>query len=148
MTTTSEHLIPCIGHVATVMRDDHGIRSVAIRVAEAADAGLSASPLFGEFPVLALTSVPAHVGGTDLQRSVWTAICTIPVGETMSYAELARRVGRPKAVRAVASACGRNVLALLIPCHRVVASDGSLGGYRWGVEAKAALLRAEASACA
>jgi AraC family transcriptional regulator of adaptative response/methylated-DNA-[protein]-cysteine methyltransferase len=80
------------------------------------------------------------VGGTDFQRRVWTALTAIPAGETRSYAEVARAIGTPAAVRAVASACGANPIAVLIPCHRVLRGDGSLGGYRWGVERKRALL--------
>ena len=68
----------------------------------------------------------------------------IPVGETVSYADIARRIGAPKAVRAVAGACAANMLAVAIPCHRVVRNDGALSGYRWGVERKKALLEKEA----
>lgn len=78
--------------------------------------------------------------GTDFQRRVWKALREIPVGETVSYTELADRVGRPRAVRAVARACAANSLAVVIPCHRVVRRDGSLSGYRWGTERKRALL--------
>jgi AraC family transcriptional regulator, regulatory protein of adaptative response / methylated-DNA-[protein]-cysteine methyltransferase len=84
--------------------------------------------------------------GTDLQRRVWQALRAIPAGRTVSYAEVARRIGRPAAVRAVAQACGANPLAVVTPCHRVVRSDGGLSGYRWGVERKAALLAREARA--
>jgi AraC family transcriptional regulator of adaptative response/methylated-DNA-[protein]-cysteine methyltransferase len=84
--------------------------------------------------------------GADFQREVWRALRTIPAGRTASYAEVARRIGRPSAVRAVAQACGANPLAVVTPCHRVVRSDGGLSGYRWGVERKAALLAREARA--
>ena len=84
--------------------------------------------------------------GTELQRQVWQALRAIPAGRTASYAEVARRIGRPEAVRAVAQACGANPLAVLTPCHRVVRADGGLSGYRWGVERKAALLAREACA--
>lgn len=83
--------------------------------------------------------------GTELQRRVWGALQEIPVGERVSYTELARRVGRPHAVRAVASACAANQHAVLIPCHRVVRGDGTLSGFRWGVERKRALLDREAA---
>ncbi len=73
------------------------------------------------------------------------ALCKIPAGETCSYTELAARVGRPTAVRAVASACGANQLAVVIPCHRAVRSDGTLSGYRWGKPRKQALLEREGS---
>jgi AraC family transcriptional regulator of adaptative response/methylated-DNA-[protein]-cysteine methyltransferase len=91
------------------------------------------------------TALPLDVGGTPFQRTVWQYLQTIPAGEVRSYAEVAAAIGKPAAVRAVASACAKNSLALIIPCHRVVRSDGSLGGYRWGVERKRALLALEAS---
>jgi AraC family transcriptional regulator of adaptative response/methylated-DNA-[protein]-cysteine methyltransferase len=75
---------------------------------------------------------------------VWQALQEIPAGATASYADIARRIGSPKAVRAVAQACAANRLAVAIPCHRVVRKDGALSGYRWGVERKRALLDREA----
>lgn len=87
--------------------------------------------------------LPLDVRGTVFQQRVWQALQQIPPGQTISYAELARRIGNPKAVRAVAQACGANFLAVAIPCHRVVRNDGALSGYRWGVERKRALLDAE-----
>jgi methylated-DNA-[protein]-cysteine S-methyltransferase len=81
--------------------------------------------------------------GTALQRAVWSALLAIPCGETVSYAELARRVDRPRAVRAVAQAVARNPLSILVPCHRVVGSDGSTTGYAGGVARKAWLLAHE-----
>ncbi|WP_266168258.1 methylated-DNA--[protein]-cysteine S-methyltransferase [Dyella subtropica] len=84
--------------------------------------------------------------GTPFQRKVWEALRAIPAGTTASYTEIARRIGAPRAVRAVAQACASNALAVLIPCHRVVRSDGGLSGYRWGVERKRALLAQEARA--
>jgi len=88
--------------------------------------------------------LPLDVRGTAFQCRVWTALRTIPPGKPISYGELARRVGRPAASRAVAQACGKNPLALLIPCHRVLGTDGRLRGYRWGVDRKARLLQGEA----
>ncbi len=86
-------------------------------------------------------------GGTPLQRMVWIAMARIPYGETISYTALAERVGFPRAVRAVASACGANPVPLAIPCHRVVAKDGTLGGFSLGgVQVKEFLLRVESSA--
>ncbi|MDC7676079.1 methylated-DNA--[protein]-cysteine S-methyltransferase [Asticcacaulis machinosus] len=82
--------------------------------------------------------------GTAFQRSVWQALMTVRAGETLTYSELAQRVGKPKAVRAVAAACGANHVAVIVPCHRIVGKNGSLTGYRWGVERKAALLQREA----
>ena len=90
--------------------------------------------------------VPLDVFGTALQIAVWKTLRQMPVGETCSYGALARAAGHEKAVRAVASACGANRIAVLIPCHRVVRGDGSLGGYRWEPRRKQALLDAEAQA--
>ena len=81
--------------------------------------------------------------GTAFQQRVWQALMRIPPGQTMSYAQLAQGLGAPRATRAVASACARNRLAVVVPCHRVVRGDGSLGGYRWGLPRKAALLHSE-----
>jgi AraC family transcriptional regulator of adaptative response/methylated-DNA-[protein]-cysteine methyltransferase len=91
-------------------------------------------------------TLPLDERGSDLQRQVWAALRDVPWGATVSYAELARRIGRPTAVRAVAQACGANPLAVLTPCHRAVRSDGALSGYRWGRERKATLLAMEARA--
>lgn len=90
--------------------------------------------------------LPLDVRGTAFQQHVWRALHAIPAGATASYAEIARRVGRPQATRAVAQACGANRLAVVIPCHRVVRSDGALSGYRWGVARKRALLERERAA--
>jgi AraC family transcriptional regulator of adaptative response/methylated-DNA-[protein]-cysteine methyltransferase len=88
--------------------------------------------------------LPLDIRGTAFQRRVWQALQEIPPGETVSYAEVARRIGSPKAMRAVASACAANHLAVAIPCHRVVRNDGSPSGYAWGVERKRILLDREA----
>jgi len=87
--------------------------------------------------------LPLDIQGTAFQQRVWTALQAIPVGTTASYAEIAEKIGAPKSVRAVAGACAANALAVAIPCHRVVRSDGELSGYRWGVERKKALLERE-----
>ncbi|MGH8586603.1 MAG: bifunctional DNA-binding transcriptional regulator/O6-methylguanine-DNA methyltransferase Ada [Gammaproteobacteria bacterium] len=100
---------------------------------------------FVEAPSLGL-DLPLDVRGTVFQQRVWQALREIPAGETVSYAEIAKRIGSPKSVRAVAQACGANTLAVAIPCHRVVRNDGGLSGYRWGVERKRALLEREANA--
>jgi AraC family transcriptional regulator of adaptative response/methylated-DNA-[protein]-cysteine methyltransferase len=92
--------------------------------------------------------IPLDIRATSFQRQVWQALRTIPSGSTASYAEVARSIGQPKAVRAVAQACATNPVALVVPCHRVVHSDGSLSGYRWGPERKRALLAAEKEAAA
>lgn len=89
------------------------------------------------------TGVPLDVRGTTFQQQVWTALRTIPRGETVTYSQLAAAIGRPSATRAVAQACGANPLAVVVPCHRVVGADGSLTGYEWGVARKQALLRRE-----
>ena len=100
---------------------------------------------FVEAPRLGL-DLPLDVRGTAFQQRVWQALRQIPAGETVSYTEVAKRIGSPKSVRAVAQACAANALAVAIPCHRVVRNDGGLSGYRWGVERKRALLGREAKA--
>ncbi|MFA6165198.1 MAG: methylated-DNA--[protein]-cysteine S-methyltransferase [Gemmatimonadaceae bacterium] len=87
--------------------------------------------------------IPLHTEGTPFEESVWAALRRIPHGEQRSYQQIAADVGRPTASRAVAQACAHNNVAVLIPCHRVVRQTGELGGYRWGVERKQALLDAE-----
>ncbi len=88
-------------------------------------------------------TLPLELSGTPLQQSVWSYLQSLPRGATVTYTDVARGVGKPSAVRAVASACGANRVAVLVPCHRVVRSDGGLGGYRWGLDRKRALLAAE-----
>jgi methylated-DNA-[protein]-cysteine S-methyltransferase len=87
--------------------------------------------------------VPMALEGTDFQQRVWAELCAIPYGQTISYGELARRVGNPKASRAVGLANGRNPVAVIVPCHRVIAADGSLGGYGGGLDRKVHLLGLE-----
>jgi AraC family transcriptional regulator of adaptative response/methylated-DNA-[protein]-cysteine methyltransferase len=99
---------------------------------------------FVETPGIGL-NLPLDVRGTVFQQRVWQALQEIPVGATASYAEIAQRIGAPKAVRAVAGACAENNLAVAIPCHRVVRHDGALSGYAWGVDRKRALLKREAA---
>jgi len=115
---------------------------------ESAIVELVFAALFGESQDLQhwqqLTSM-LQLLGTDFQREVWQALMTIPSGETRSYRQLAVQLGRPKAQRALANACGANPLSVIIPCHRVVRSDGELGGYHWGVDYKRELLRREAA---
>lgn len=84
------------------------------------------------------------LGGTAFQQKVWKALRDIPAGTTASYTDIATSLGRPDAVRAVAGACAANILALAIPCHRVIRRDGNISGYRWGVERKRTLLQREA----
>jgi AraC family transcriptional regulator of adaptative response/methylated-DNA-[protein]-cysteine methyltransferase len=95
-----------------------------------------------EAPALGL-DLPLDVRGTAFQRRVWQALQAVPAGTTATYAEIATRIGAPQSVRAVAGACAANTLAVAIPCHRVVRTDGGLSGYRWGVERKRALLARE-----
>ena len=108
-----------------------GIAALAARVAAHLDA--PGGPV----------DVPLDVRGTEFQRRVWSALRAIPSGSTATYAEVAAQLGKPRAVRAVAQACAANAHAVLIPCHRVVRSDGALSGYRWGVERKRRLLDGE-----
>lgn len=98
-----------------------------------------------EAPALG-SALPLDIRGTAFQQRVWEALRRIPAGTTASYTEVARMIGAPAAVRAVARACASNTLAVAIPCHRVVRNDGAISGYRWGVERKMALLEREALA--
>lgn len=101
---------------------------------------------FVEAPALGL-DLPLDLRGTAFQERVWQALRSIPAGATATYAQIARMIGAPTSSRAVAQACGANPLAVAIPCHRVVRSDGALSGYRWGVERKRQLLEREGSHC-
>lgn len=117
---------------ATLIDDDVGLAELVagvIRFIEAPASGLS---------------LPLDLRGTAFQIRVWQELSKIPAGTTASYAEIARRIGAPGAVRAVAGACAANTLAVAIPCHRVVRSDGTLSGYRWGIPRKRRLLDREA----
>ncbi|CUI45850.1 bifunctional transcriptional activator/DNA repair enzyme AdaA [Achromobacter xylosoxidans] len=100
---------------------------------------------FVENPSVGL-HLPLDVRGTAFQRRVWEALREIPVGATATYTDIAERIGSPRSVRAVARACATNNIALAIPCHRVVRTDGSLAGYRWGIERKRELIEREAKA--
>lgn len=91
-------------------------------------------------------TVPLDFAGTDFQKSVWAALLTIPFGETRSYAEIARQIGRPSAVRAVGAANGRNPISIIAPCHRVIGANGALTGFAGGLAAKERLLRLEGRA--
>ncbi len=88
-------------------------------------------------------NLPLSLSGTLFQRSVWSALCDIPYGETISYGELAKRIGKPTACRAVGAANGRNPLPIVVPCHRVIGSDGRLTGYNGGIHLKEYLLKLE-----
>lgn len=92
-------------------------------------------------------TLPLAAKGTEFQQAVWQALCDIPYGETCSYGEIARRIGRPKAVRAVGAANGRNPLSIIVPCHRVIGQNGSLTGYAGGLAIKQALLKLEGIDC-
>ena len=87
--------------------------------------------------------LPTDVQGTAFRRRVWEELRKIPYGRTMTYTDVAKRIGKPKAIRAVARACATNPVSVVVPCHRVVRQDGSLAGYRWGLERKQALLEKE-----
>jgi len=100
---------------------------------------------FIEAPRIGL-SLPLDLRGTAFQQRVWQALRNIPVGQTVSYSDIAQRIGAPSSVRAVARACAANPVALAVPCHRVLRSDGGISGYRWGVDRKRALLAREAGA--
>ena len=117
---------------AEITRDDKALATVANQVKQLVNG--STTPL----------NIPLDLRGTAFQQMVWKELRRIPAGETRSYADLAKKIGRPKAVRAVANACASNSVAVVVPCHRVVQKNGSLSGYRWGVKRKAALLEKEA----
>ncbi|RRA50310.1 bifunctional DNA-binding transcriptional regulator/O6-methylguanine-DNA methyltransferase Ada [Acidipila sp. EB88] len=121
---------------ATLVGGDAGFEALVARVV-----GLIEQPH-------ASVELPLDVRGTAFQQCVWKALQQIPAGSTATYTEIAERIGRPTAVRAVARACAANSLAVLIPCHRVVRNDGALSGYRWGVERKRTLLEQEREALA
>ncbi len=97
-----------------------------------------------EAPALGFAAIPLDIQGTAFQRQVWEALRAIPLGQTATYTEVAQRIGKPNAVRAVASACASNTLGVVIPCHRVIREGGGLGGYRWGLDRKQKLLDIEA----
>lgn len=118
-------------HAANLHRDDAALR----RYIEPLMASLR-----GENAIIDL---PLDLRATAFQKRVWEALRRIPRGETRSYAQVAREIGKPKAVRAVAHACASNPVAIAVPCHRVVRSDGDLAGYRWGIERKKKLLQSE-----
>ncbi len=117
---------------ACLIGADHGFEQWVAQVV-----GLIESPKMG-------LALPLDIRGTAFQQRVWQALRDIPAGQTVSYTEIARRIGSPQAVRAVAGACAANPLAVAIPCHRVVRNDGALSGYRWGIERKRILLYREA----
>jgi len=123
---------------ASLERVDEGADEWIAGVVARVTAMLGMEPAHGEPPPL-----PADLAATAFQWRVWQELMRIPRGQTRSYSEVARAIGRPRAVRAVARACASNRLALVVPCHRVVREDGSLGGYRWGIEAKQRLLEME-----
>jgi AraC family transcriptional regulator of adaptative response/methylated-DNA-[protein]-cysteine methyltransferase len=116
---------------AALHRDDAGVAQWMVEVV---------ARIGGERPS---AQVPLDLCGTDFQRRVWTALREVPSGSTVSYQSIAVEIGRPAATRAVAGACAGNHVAVLVPCHRVVRSDGGLAGYRWGVDRKRALLEGE-----
>jgi len=91
------------------------------------------------------SGIALDIQGTAFQHKVWNALRQIPLGQTRSYTDVAKSIGKPRAVRAVANACASNPVALVVPCHRVVGVSGSLTGYRWGVERKRQLLEAESA---
>ena len=116
---------------ASLCRDDDGLSQLVDVLASAVRGECDASTL------------PIDLAGTAFQARVWNVLRKVPSGETLTYAEVAKRIGSPRAVRAVGSACAANPAAIVVPCHRVVRSDGALGGYRWGLATKSTLLEVE-----
>jgi AraC family transcriptional regulator of adaptative response/methylated-DNA-[protein]-cysteine methyltransferase len=115
----------------SVKRDNAGLEKTVTQVQEMVD-GKRAPGAF-----------KFDLDGTDFQKKVWAELLKIPAGETRSYAEIAQRIGHPNSYRAVANACGANPIAIAVPCHRVIASDGTIGGYGGGLERKRKLLSNE-----
>jgi len=140
-----------LGDDADALRDDLRARFPLAEIVEASGDGdgredleplAAAAVRMIESPELA-DALPLDLVGTAFQQRVWRALREVPAGETVTYAELARRIGAPAAIRAVGSACARNPVAVAVPCHRVLRSNGDLGGYRWGLSRKRALLERE-----
>ncbi len=119
---------------ATLIRDDSATLPYVKKVFSETNAGKNIPPFIME--------------GTDFQVKVWKALLAIPKGKTSTYGEIARKIGSPKAVRAVGTACGKNPIGYIIPCHRVLTSTGSLGGYKWSVARKKAILASESKTAA
>src|SRR5690606_32510343 len=116
---------------ANISKDNAELKNIAAAIIESFDGGA------------AILELPVDVRATAFQIRVWSELRKIPFGETRSYGEIAESIGDKKSVRAVARACATNPVALVTPCHRVIASDGKLSGYRWGIERKAKLLATE-----
>jgi AraC family transcriptional regulator of adaptative response/methylated-DNA-[protein]-cysteine methyltransferase len=128
--------------LAALLKDEFPLAEIEPRPSPALRSLISAACAVAESKPL--PALPIDIRGTAFQWRVWRALTRIPRGQTRSYAQLAQSIGRPSAVRAVARACATNPLALVIPCHRVIGSNGQLTGYRWGVAVKKALLEKEA----
>jgi methylated-DNA-[protein]-cysteine S-methyltransferase len=124
-----------------------GAQDLRLVPASTADGPAAALRAYFSGDVAAIDGLPVTLHGTEFQRAVWGALRDIPCGETSSYGAIARRIGRPLAVRAVGLASGANPVGIVLPCHRVVGSDGSLTGYGGGIERKRWLLSHEARAC-
>lgn len=125
------------------LRRQHGARGFALRSAAGPTAAGDALAAYFRGELGAIDGLSVAAGGTAFQRRVWQALRCIPCGETVSYAALARRIGRPTAMRAVGHANGANPVSVVVPCHRVVGTDGSLTGYGGGIERKRWLLAHE-----
>jgi O-6-methylguanine DNA methyltransferase len=121
--------------------DSHSFLPLTLAPSAQQRASRASQALLEKNSQLPLSALRFH--GSPFQQLVWRCVHSIPCGKARTYAEVARAIGRPKAIRAVANACAQNRLAFVIPCHRVIRADGSLGGYRWGVELKRAILARE-----
>ena len=129
--------------VASLLARQFGAEARIVE-SSAAHPAVDALRAYFEGDLGALDAIAVDPAGTPFQQRVWQALCAIPAGQTLSYSELALRLGMPTGARAVASAVAANPIAVAVPCHRVVRNDGSISGYRWGVERKRALLLREA----
>ena len=132
-----------LGDNSDILKFDLRNRFPQVRLIEAETPNSSAVTDLANDPRIEI-QVPLDLHGTEFQLQVWKELIAIPVGATSSYTEIAREIGRPAAARAVATACAANSVALLVPCHRVIRNTGEISGYRWGVERKKKLLKAEA----
>lgn len=126
-----------------LLRRQYPRQSVELHETRQVSGAMQAMQAYWDGDLAAINTVPTATGGTAFQQEVWAALRSIPAGETLSYRELALRIGRPKAVRAVGLANGANPVSIVVPCHRVIGADGSLTGYGGGLDRKRWLLQHE-----
>lgn len=133
--------------VRAVLRQARIADDWTVRAASSSSPATDAVEAYYSGDLAAIDTLNVHQSGTELQHAVWDQLRRIPIGLPLTYSQLADKIGRPQAFRAVAGACARNSAALFVPCHRVIAASGSLAGFAWGVETKSSLLAREAGHC-